>query len=214
MSSKVSNRPFYAVFFVRHGSTRTFRPTEEGQTEQVTSVPYVYAVLYGILQAILGAALAAELAVNNPQVKESVSAALAAATSDDHPATIGSLRLEESDIRSRLAYANTQLRYQLNHREYLLGNLKRILDAQHRRQRAFSSFVDLPNSDVDPDRRSTFLGFSTARTLLAPIVHRTTPLTVPSLIPALSVTSNFLPTSDSTQKFIPIAATFWLLTPS
>ncbi|KAJ7667175.1 hypothetical protein B0H17DRAFT_1142869 [Mycena rosella] len=76
---------------------------------------------------------AAELAVNNPQVKESVSAALAAATSDDHPATIGSLRLEESGIRSRLAYANAQLRYQLNHREYLLGDLKHVLDAQHRR---------------------------------------------------------------------------------
>ncbi|KAJ7493732.1 hypothetical protein FB451DRAFT_1491034 [Mycena latifolia] len=77
---------------------------------------------------------AAELAVNNERVKHTVATAHAAVASAAHPATIGSLRLEESDLRSRIAFTNAQLRYELNHREYLLGDLQRVLDAQHQRQ--------------------------------------------------------------------------------
>ncbi|KAJ7493742.1 hypothetical protein FB451DRAFT_1387893 [Mycena latifolia] len=77
---------------------------------------------------------AAELSVNNDRVKSTVATAHAAVTSSAYQATIGSLRLEESDLRSRIAFANAQLRYELNHREYLIGDLQRVLDAQHQRQ--------------------------------------------------------------------------------
>ncbi|KAJ7101999.1 hypothetical protein C8R44DRAFT_887782 [Mycena epipterygia] len=76
---------------------------------------------------------AAELATNNDRAKQTVAAANAALASSAHQATIGSLRLEESELRSRIAFSNSQLRYQLDHREYLLRDLKRVLDAQHRR---------------------------------------------------------------------------------
>jgi hypothetical protein len=76
---------------------------------------------------------AAELAVNNETVQKTVAAARKVVESDSYPPTIGSLRLEESDVRSRIAFTNAQLCYQLNHRDYLLADLRRILDAQHQR---------------------------------------------------------------------------------
>ncbi|KAJ7882097.1 hypothetical protein B0H13DRAFT_2344813 [Mycena leptocephala] len=75
----------------------------------------------------------AELAVNNETVQKTVAAARKVVESDSYPPTIGSLRLEESDVRSRIAFTNAQLRYQLDHRDYLLVDLRRILDAQHQR---------------------------------------------------------------------------------
>lgn len=82
---------------------------------------------------------AAELAVNGDTVKRTVAAANAAVTACPYQDTIGSLRMEESDIRSRLAFCNAQLRYQLNHREYLIQDLRRIMDSQHQRSEASSS---------------------------------------------------------------------------
>ncbi|KAJ7690887.1 hypothetical protein B0H17DRAFT_1134155 [Mycena rosella] len=76
---------------------------------------------------------AADLSVNNDRVKQTVAAARSTLNSSPIGAGVGSLRLEESDLRSRVAFANAQLRYQLNHREYLLQDLKRVMDAQHQR---------------------------------------------------------------------------------
>ncbi|KAJ7662350.1 hypothetical protein B0H17DRAFT_1144432 [Mycena rosella] len=76
---------------------------------------------------------AADLSVNNDRIKQTVATAHSALNSSPIGASIGSLRLEESDLRSRIAFANAQLQYQLNHREYLLQDLKRVMDAQHQR---------------------------------------------------------------------------------
>lgn len=77
---------------------------------------------------------AAELAVNNEAVKKTVAASRAAIVSGAFDVTIASLRLEESTIRSRVAFANSQLRYELDHRDYLLDDLKRVLELQHSRK--------------------------------------------------------------------------------
>lgn len=52
---------------------------------------------------------------------------------DAYAPTIASLRLEESELRSRIAFANAQLRYQLDHRDYLIVDLDRVLGSQHKR---------------------------------------------------------------------------------
>ncbi|KAJ7136221.1 hypothetical protein C8R46DRAFT_1234752 [Mycena filopes] len=67
---------------------------------------------------------AAELATNSSTVKRTVAAAQAALASSPIEDSIGSLRLQEAELRSRVAFANAQLRYQLDHREYLLQPLK------------------------------------------------------------------------------------------
>lgn len=77
--------------------------------------------------------IAAELSVNGDAVKQTVAAANAALSSGTHADTIGSLRMEESELRSRVAFSNAQLRYQLDHREYLLRDLRRVLETQHQR---------------------------------------------------------------------------------
>jgi hypothetical protein len=53
--------------------------------------------------------------------------------------SIGSLQLQESEMRSRIGFSNAQLQYLLEHREYLLKDLSRILDAQHQCTPAASS---------------------------------------------------------------------------
>ncbi|KAJ6587426.1 hypothetical protein DFH09DRAFT_1307658 [Mycena vulgaris] len=76
-------------------------------------------------------------ALNSPLtmtvVKNTVAAAYSAIASSPYKATFESLRLEESNVRSQLAYSNAQLRYHLDHRQYLLDSLSRILDEQHKR---------------------------------------------------------------------------------
>jgi hypothetical protein len=42
--------------------------------------------------------------------------------------------MEESELKSRIAFSNAQLRYQLDHRRYLLNDLTRVLDLEHKRQ--------------------------------------------------------------------------------
>ncbi|KAJ7159802.1 hypothetical protein C8R43DRAFT_1124171 [Mycena crocata] len=81
---------------------------------------------------------ASELAVND-RVKVTVSAASSACSADDYPATINSLRLEESDVQSHLSFANAQLRYHLDHYQYLLDDLHRILDAQHQHSKGVTA---------------------------------------------------------------------------
>ncbi|KAJ7169032.1 hypothetical protein C8R46DRAFT_1218395 [Mycena filopes] len=81
---------------------------------------------------------AAELATNNPTVKHTVAAAHAALAPPSFEDSIGSLRLQEAELRSRVAFANAQLRYQLDHREYLLNDLKRVMDSQHQRSHGAS----------------------------------------------------------------------------
>ncbi|KAJ6501320.1 hypothetical protein DFH09DRAFT_1336002 [Mycena vulgaris] len=75
----------------------------------------------------------AEQSVDNDVVKNTVAAAYSAIASSPYKATFESLRLEESNVRSQLAYSNAQLRYHLDHRQYLLDSLSRILDEQHKR---------------------------------------------------------------------------------
>lgn len=77
--------------------------------------------------------IGAEQSVNNDVVKNTVAAAYSAIASSPYKATFESLRLEESNVRSQLAYSNAQLRYHLDHRQYLLDSLSRILDEQHKR---------------------------------------------------------------------------------
>ncbi|KAJ7321574.1 hypothetical protein DFH08DRAFT_818431 [Mycena albidolilacea] len=83
---------------------------------------------------------AAELATNGPAVQKTITE-VHQILSTDQPDTdsIGALRLQESEIRSRIGFSNAQLRYLLEHREYLLKDLSRILDAQHQRTPAASS---------------------------------------------------------------------------
>ena len=49
------------------------------------------------------------------------------------PDTLGSLRLQEGELRARIGHANAQLRYYLQFRELLLSQLNDVLDAQHSR---------------------------------------------------------------------------------
>ncbi|KAJ7877162.1 hypothetical protein B0H13DRAFT_1893379 [Mycena leptocephala] len=76
---------------------------------------------------------AAELATNNHRVKSTVAEATEACESSEFPPTGASLRLEESDLRARISFTNAQLHYQLNHRQYLLKDLRRVLNSQHNR---------------------------------------------------------------------------------
>lgn len=88
---------------------------------------------FSLLKSPLISFLAADLATNNATVKQTVAAAhaaLAAASGED---SIGSLRLQEAELRSRVSFSNAQLRYHLDHREYLLSDLQRVLDSQHKR---------------------------------------------------------------------------------
>ncbi|KAJ7304649.1 hypothetical protein DFH08DRAFT_825408 [Mycena albidolilacea] len=83
---------------------------------------------------------AAELVTNGPSVQKTVAKVHKVLSSDQSDTdSIGSLQLQESEIRSRIGFSNAQLRYLLEHREYLLKDLSRILDAQHQRTPASSS---------------------------------------------------------------------------
>ncbi|KAF7332440.1 hypothetical protein MKEN_00125900 [Mycena kentingensis (nom. inval.)] len=75
---------------------------------------------------------AAELATNGPGIQTVVSAA-ASASASGFVETEGSLRLQEAELRSRIAFTHCQLRYHLQHREYLLADLERVLQQQHLR---------------------------------------------------------------------------------
>ena len=82
---------------------------------------------------------AAELATNNEAVQKTVAEARKAIANDSAPYTIGALRLQEADLRSRIGFTNAQLRYLLDHRELLLRDLKRVLDATHQRSNPSAS---------------------------------------------------------------------------
>jgi hypothetical protein len=84
--------------------------------------------------------LAAELATNGPAVQKTIAEVHKVLGRDQSDTdSIGSLQLQESEIRSRIGFNNAQLQYLLEHREYLLKDLSRILDAQHQRTPAPSS---------------------------------------------------------------------------
>ncbi|KAJ7318518.1 hypothetical protein DFH08DRAFT_819796 [Mycena albidolilacea] len=84
--------------------------------------------------------LAAELATNGPSVQKTVAEVHKVLSSNQSDTdSIGSLRLQESKIRSRIGFSNAQLWYLLEHREYLLKDLSRILDVQHQRTPGASS---------------------------------------------------------------------------
>ncbi|KAK6987951.1 hypothetical protein R3P38DRAFT_3229831 [Favolaschia claudopus] len=76
---------------------------------------------------------ATDLSVNNPTVRQTVAEARDAVKSSAAD-SMGSLRLQEAELRSRVGFENAQLRYHLDHREYLLTDLRRVLDAQHKRE--------------------------------------------------------------------------------
>ncbi|KAK6977928.1 hypothetical protein R3P38DRAFT_2809719 [Favolaschia claudopus] len=76
---------------------------------------------------------ATDLSVNNPTVRQTVAEARDAVKSSTAD-SMGALRLQEAELRSRVGFENAQLRYHLDHREYLLTDLRRVLDAQHKRE--------------------------------------------------------------------------------
>lgn len=89
---------------------------------------------------------ASELATNGPAVQKSVAEARRVLKDATEADTIGSLRLQEAELRSRIGFANAQLRYILDHREFLLKDLKRVLDAQHQRSEPSSASASQANS--------------------------------------------------------------------
>ncbi|KAJ7879533.1 hypothetical protein B0H14DRAFT_3434968 [Mycena olivaceomarginata] len=69
---------------------------------------------------------AAELATNGPAVQKTIAEVHQILSTDQSDTdSIGSLWLQESEIRSRIGFSNAQLRYLLEHREYLLKDLSR-----------------------------------------------------------------------------------------
>ncbi|KAJ7302492.1 hypothetical protein DFH08DRAFT_826518 [Mycena albidolilacea] len=82
----------------------------------------------------------AELATNGPAVQKTIAEVHQILGTDQSDTdSIGSLWLQESEIRSRIGFSNAQLRYLLEHHEYLLKDLSRILNTQHQRTPATSS---------------------------------------------------------------------------
>ncbi|KAK7031921.1 hypothetical protein R3P38DRAFT_3508224 [Favolaschia claudopus] len=80
---------------------------------------------------------ATDLSVNNPTVRQTVAEARDAVKSSTAD-SMGALRLQEAELRSRVGFENAQLRYHLDHREYLLTDLRRVLDAQHKREQPYT----------------------------------------------------------------------------
>jgi hypothetical protein len=77
--------------------------------------------------------LGTRLAIDSDNIRASLKVARTLADSSDFPETVSSLRLQEADLRGRIAFAHAQVRYQLDHRDYLVRDLERVCELIHNR---------------------------------------------------------------------------------
>ncbi|KAF7318572.1 hypothetical protein HMN09_00367500 [Mycena chlorophos] len=82
---------------------------------------------------------AAKLASDGPAAQSIVAEVADVLSAGNFSDTEGSLRLQEAELRSRIAFTHAQLRYHLQHREYLVRDLNRVLKQQHDRTAVGSS---------------------------------------------------------------------------